>query len=458
MRSYGVVFGGGGAKGAYEIGVWKALRELDIPICMVAGTSVGALNGAIMVQGDLEIAQKMWTSMSMESVIKVEKEIAAVDENSSRAAVRAVVMVNTIKSAIKSRGLDISPLREILTEVIDEEKIRESPIDFGMVTFSLTDFKPVKLYKKDIPEGRFVDYLLASACFPAFKPQEIDNRKFIDGGVYDNIPVSLVLEKGIKDIIAVDISGIGMVRKIDTKGINRVDIKNSEDLGGTLSFDGERSRINMEIGYLDTLRTFGRLKGSKYYFIPSEDFHVYNSEYARGMNIDDLRKMYGYLGLEWGTKANSRDKLIIYKIMKTIKQYAYEKLSGDTIIPAMAEITAEQLGIDRKRAYTLSELIALILKQYNNVKSDRNFTEYMSYIRNLILSRNQREFDIEVKKVLIEGKFLAYYNPDIDESDEKVMRFRKFIAMAFPKICISNMFVSLILMKGTQITDLSKKQ
>lgn len=456
MKSYGVVFGGGGAKGGYEIGVWKALNELQVPVEMVAGTSVGALNGAIMVQGDLDTAEKLWTSMTIENIIKAEKEIAAVGEDRNKVSVRTAFMINTIKTAVKSKGLDITPLKQIVGDVIDERKIRESRIDFGIVTFSLTDFKPVKLYKKDIPEGKLVDYLLASACFPAFKPQEIDNKKFIDGGVYDNIPVSMVIDKGIRNIIVVDISGIGFVRKIDTRGLNIINIKNSEDLGGTLNFDGDRSRINMELGYLDTLKAFHRLKGRKYYFFPSEDFHAYSRQYIRSINIEDLKKMYGYLGLSWGSKATSRDKLIIYKIMKMIKQYADEKLSGDTIIPAMAEITAEQLCIERRKVYTLDELIGIILEQYESVKSDKNFNEYMKYIGNIILSRNQREFDIEVKKVLVEGRFLTYYNPDMDERDEKVKRFRKFVAMAFPKICIANMFVSLILLNGSKSKDLTR--
>lgn len=443
MKTYGVVFGGGGAKGGYEIGVWKALRELEVPVAMVAGTSVGALNGAIMVQGDYDAAEKLWTSMSIDSVIKVEKELAAVEEDKSRAA----LIINTIKTAIKFRGLDVTPLKELLQQVIDEKRVRESDMELGIVTFSLTDFKPLSLYKNDIPEGKLVDYLLASACFPGFKSQKIDNKRYIDGGVYDNMPVSMVIEKGIKDIIVVDISGIGIVRKVDTRGLNIINIKNSQNLGGTLNFDGERSRANIEMGYLDTLKAFGKYKGVKYYLEPLDDYHSFSRDYFRNLNMDDLKKMYSFLGLDWGVKANSRDKLIIYKIMKTIKQYADGKLSGDTIVPAMAEITAEQIGIDRSRTYNINELIEKILEQYNNVKSDRDFNEYIKYLGKLLLSRSQREFDMEVKKILIEGKFLIYYNPDISEKDEKIKRFRKFVAMAFPKISIANMFVSLILSK-----------
>ena len=57
---FGLVLEGGGAKGAYQIGAWKALKELGIDIKGVAGTSVDALNGAMIVQDDFEKAYEVW--------------------------------------------------------------------------------------------------------------------------------------------------------------------------------------------------------------------------------------------------------------------------------------------------------------------------------------------------------------------------------------------------------------
>lgn len=447
MNGYGIVLGGGGAKGGYEVGVWKALKELGIHIKAVAGTSVGALNGAMMVQNDYDAAYKLWTSINIEDVIKVEKEIAAADENRNK---RAMLM-NTIKNAIMSRGLDVTPLKVMLQQLIDEEKIRKSEVEFGMVTFSLTDFKPLKLFKEDIPEGQMVDYLLASSCFPAFKTQEIDSKKFIDGGVYDNIPVSLMIEKNIKDIIVVDISGIGLVRRIDSKGLNITYIKNSIDLGGTLSFNSEKSNQNIEIGYLDTLRVFGKLKGSRYYIMPSEDYSTSKDIYVRSIGIDDFKNMYDFLGLEWDGKSRVNKRIVLDKVMRTLKKYSNGNLSGDTVIPAMAEIAAEQIGIDRARVYSLNELIELIIEEYKKMAADKDFQEYIKGLSTMIFSRSQAEFDIEVKRALMEGKFLIFYNPDINEKDDKVKRFRRFIAMTFPRISISNMFIAHVLSKQSAL-------
>ena len=67
-----IVLSGGGAKGAYEIGVWKALRKLSINYDIVCGTSVGALNGVLMVQKDYFKALKLWYYMDYSKVIDIE--------------------------------------------------------------------------------------------------------------------------------------------------------------------------------------------------------------------------------------------------------------------------------------------------------------------------------------------------------------------------------------------------
>ena len=57
-KEYGLVLEGGGAKGAYQIGAWKAMQEAGVKIKGIAGTSVGALNGALICMGDLEKAEQ----------------------------------------------------------------------------------------------------------------------------------------------------------------------------------------------------------------------------------------------------------------------------------------------------------------------------------------------------------------------------------------------------------------
>ena len=73
-KEYGLVLEGGGARGAYQIGAWKALAEAGVKIRGVAGTSVGALNGALICMGDVENAQELWENISYSQIMSVDDE------------------------------------------------------------------------------------------------------------------------------------------------------------------------------------------------------------------------------------------------------------------------------------------------------------------------------------------------------------------------------------------------
>ena len=73
-KEYGLVLDGGGARGAYQIGAWTALEEAGVKVCAVAGTSVGALNGALICMDSVENAQKIWAEMKFSRVMDVDDE------------------------------------------------------------------------------------------------------------------------------------------------------------------------------------------------------------------------------------------------------------------------------------------------------------------------------------------------------------------------------------------------
>ena len=114
MTQYGIVLGGGGAKGSYEIGVWKALLELNVQINTIVGTSVGALNGAIMVQGDFEVAHKLWTNIDMMSIINLESS-TSLDYRKMKMKLKDLIAA--AKGFIENKGIDVTPLREMLINI-----------------------------------------------------------------------------------------------------------------------------------------------------------------------------------------------------------------------------------------------------------------------------------------------------------------------------------------------------
>ena len=139
-KEYGIVLEGGGARGAYQIGVWKALREAGVKIRGVAGTSVGALNGALICMDDLEKAEEIWGTMTYSTVFRVDDPMIA---KLKKFGVRSMKMTDAaaeFKRVVSDRGLDISPLKKLLEDTVDEERIRRSPRDFCAASFSVTSF------------------------------------------------------------------------------------------------------------------------------------------------------------------------------------------------------------------------------------------------------------------------------------------------------------------------------
>ena len=71
-REYGLVLAGGGTKGAYQVGVWKALKELNINIKGIVGASIGSLNGALFLQDDFKMVEDMYENIKLGNIMNVD--------------------------------------------------------------------------------------------------------------------------------------------------------------------------------------------------------------------------------------------------------------------------------------------------------------------------------------------------------------------------------------------------
>ncbi|MCF6335769.1 MAG: patatin-like phospholipase family protein, partial [Spirochaetales bacterium] len=272
-ESYALVLAGGGAKGVYQIGAWKALRELKIELCAVAGASVGALNAALFAQNDYKLALDLWENITLDKVVNLPPELI-VDGRFHIRKFNFLHLREINRVLLKYGGLDSTPLKNMIEKYVDEKKIRQSGFDLGLVTVNVDRLKPVEIFLDDIPTGKLGDYLLASASFPSFRQTEIDGRKYTDGGVYDNIPYQMIKERGYKKIIIIDIAGPGFNRKPDIEGTETIYIKNGSDIGNVLNFNKDILRNLLNLGYLDTLKTFGKIDGIKYYYKLNKKFET----------------------------------------------------------------------------------------------------------------------------------------------------------------------------------------
>lgn len=364
MKGKGLVLSGGGTKGAFEIGVWKALREKNIPIDIVVGTSVGALNAAAIAQNDYEAALDFWERLTINDVIALNSSMTSKYIDKGDLTSNASLQLDFIKD-IFGGGLDVSPLRNNIVKLLDEDNIRNSPIRLGLVTVNLKTFKPEELMIEDIPEGKLHDYLMASAALPIFKLPEIDGATYIDGAFYDNVPINFLLNQQCKDIIAVEFPSFGIRQKIKENDSHLTVINNSEFLGLTLEFNNDIIARNITMGYLDTLRTFQYLHGKHYYLDFNKPHPLYqrlNAFIKNPLENHTARlKVERLLDLE--PEHTEAERRVAFERLCT--QCRYPK--SEPLLANMLDITARCVGIERLAIYEPDQLILEILKSLNNL-------------------------------------------------------------------------------------------
>lgn len=353
----GLVLEGGGAKGAYHVGVYQALLEEGIEIGGIAGTSIGALNGAMILQEDFDRCTKLWEKISYSMIVKAnEDEIKELMElKLNRTDLK--LFINKLKKLIKGRGLDITPLKQLLDEYIDEDKIRKSKKDFGMVTFNITDLKPIEIFIEDIPKGELKDYLLASSYLPVFKTEKLGGKVYLDGGFFDNLPFRMLVEKGYKDLILVRTNASGIVRKVDEERLNATVISPSDDLGSIFSFDKNNAKKNINMGYFDCLKVLRPLLGKNYYIKPKKD-HDYFLHLLCSIGESKIKRIGELLNLPDIPPQRGLFEYIIPKlgsILGLTEDFSYEEL-----IISLLEKRAEGSQIDRFKIYSFEELRDLI--------------------------------------------------------------------------------------------------
>lgn len=294
MKPYGLILAGGGAKGAYQIGAWRALRELGITFEAIAGVSIGAINGALIAQGDYDRAVELWSNAEVTSGIHIEAELHDSENLFSFSNLPQIFM-----EIIRNGGVDVTPARNLIAEYIDEEKVRNSGIPLGLVTFQLSSMKPVEVFLDEIQDGLLVDYLMLSARVPGLHNQSPDGAKYLDGGIYDNAPIGMLRDRGINRFVVVDISGMkGVGHKDDFSCAEFVYIRPNDpkELGEAFEFDSSMNDMRMQMGYLDTKKAFGLLSGNRYYFRPKE-YKLMQAKYGYRV-LNELEEYAAECGLE----------------------------------------------------------------------------------------------------------------------------------------------------------------
>ena len=327
-----LVLAGGGARGSYQVGVWRALTELGWNPQIITGTSVGSLNGAMFALDLYETARDMWTSIRSQDVMELPEETRNLTE-----------LHQFLRDVVRAGGMDVTPLEEIVERVLDEDALRASPIRFGLVTVEMRGLKPRELPLEEIPKGKVKDYLLASAaCFPALRAKQIDGVQFLDGGYRDNMPTALAQKMGAEELVCVDLEGVGITLPNRT-GLPTTMVRSYWELGDILHFDPDTARRNIELGYYDTLRAFGRLRGCAYAVAKNEQ--TAQDAAAFRQRFDAVQK---------AVKAKYPVTLTADLALKLANMQDAEL--------APLEAAAEDVGVDPTRYYTVETLAKAFLE------------------------------------------------------------------------------------------------
>lgn len=353
-KEYGLVLEGGGAKGAYQIGAWKALKEAGVKIKGISGVSVGALNGAMICMDDMEKAEQIWDNISYSQVMDVDDEQM---EMLTRRDLKNLNLNNVVQDAlkvVKDRGVDVTPLKNMIADLCDERVIRNSEIEFYIVTYSLSDLRLIDICAKEVPQGLIPDMLLASAYLPVFKREKLHGKHYMDGGGWDRVPIDSLITRGYENIIVLRIHGWGIEKPVKIpEHVAVTDIAPRQDLGGILEFDAVRSRKNMQLGYFDAQKVLYGLAGEDYYL----DMSLTEEEaYARLVSMGKR-----YLQVEAKRSEQKAEQKTESRIEKTLEKLAEKKSDlrriHEDLLPEMAK------KFLKNRSWTYGELYVKWLEQ-----------------------------------------------------------------------------------------------
>ncbi|MGL4849333.1 MAG: patatin-like phospholipase family protein [Clostridium sp.] len=257
----GLVLGGGGARGAYQIGVWKAFRELKVDkyINVISGASIGALNAVLYAQGDIELAERVWKEVTTEKILPTDsinllKRSFLVSIGSKNMS----FIKKYIPKVFDGGNISRSGLENIIDESIDFKKIRNGDIRVYAVCTEIPKLKARYFLLNKENDERMKKILHGSSAIPMiFENEEIDGVSYIDGGISDNVPINPVYYEKCDLIIVIGLmKGYRVDRTLypNTQILEIIPSYMEEGfIDGALNFTEENSKVRIETGYRDTL-------------------------------------------------------------------------------------------------------------------------------------------------------------------------------------------------------------
>lgn len=370
-KKYGLALEGGGAKGSYQIGAYLGLKEMGFEFEAVAGTSIGAINGAFIASGEVEKCVKIWTNQALKEPVRTDSMsiMPEIKEDAD--------FLTTLKELVKvmHKGtIPLTPLRELVYNGLDERKIRNSKMKFGLVTVNVTDKKGEELFSEDISNGQLLDYIIASAYLPVFKMEPLNGKYFLDGGFYNKIPYSMIESLDLTPVII----------RVNPKDYrdgkfpkNSIVIEPREKVNSTLNFDSEKADKLINLGFYDAIKVVKKLIGKEYYFesiTENEAFTIFKKHLFRYFekNKSEYKNssIYRIFFEEYLPKAASDLSLdsnytitdvLVAIVEEAAKKYKIERFA----VHSLHDVT-EQMNVDDFLTTSFTEAALNKIKEYRN--------------------------------------------------------------------------------------------
>ena len=272
FKKLGIALAGGGGKGAYQIGVWNALREagLEPHIAAIAGTSVGGLNGAMMAQGRYDLAEKMWLNVERHNLLTMQGMHGTAEWLAQKFPTVPAIM--RLFDSAASKGLfKYEGLQAMIAEGVDASLLASSSVPLTVAWHEEAANRVVYRTLRD--SGSVAQGLLATAALPGiFEQVAIDGTLYSDGGFYwgipgrnlDNIPVRALEDAGCDTVIVICLSRDDLtVAPQHFPGMRVIPIVPRNALGSimaTLDFSNDGAALRMEQGYADAKEILAHLE------------------------------------------------------------------------------------------------------------------------------------------------------------------------------------------------------
>ncbi len=376
----GLCLAGGGSTGAYEVGALRCLYEHGYEFDVIVGTSIGALNGAMLAQGStLDELQALWLEITPEKVMK-----GGINLNSKTITEFDIHKTSRfLTSYLTNAGADITPFKELCAKYISPKRIKESTIEFGCVCCSLPFLKEVRVNAKEIEEKDILPFIHASsACAPVFPIEKINGKRYVDGFYKNNLPIDYCFSLGANEIVAIDLKLFGLEppNKELLRLPNVLAIEPRRSLGSFMDFTPSSIAANMRRGYLDAKKALGLALGKAYCFPKSEQLLDRGKEFAhRIVNLEEslgkkvARHLLSIADMDGITKLGYADLLVVCleRMAELAKlddclEYTPESLFQHSLSAFLKEDGEKRYLLGRKSRLEVSDIRFRFLSEEDN--------------------------------------------------------------------------------------------